>query len=133
MSFLEEPPHVLKVHTPPDESPEPPRCGPAKSVSAPASELPPLSPERSTGERAKARDIIAAIRTVKAIEDEKRPATAEEKRILSRFQGFGGVALSIFPDPRTGKFKPGWEQIGEELKSLLTMTKGWEVCHSDCR
>ena len=67
----------------------------------------------ASGEKAKARDIIAAIRTLKAIEQERRPATPEEKQILSRFSGFGPVALSIFPDPVTGKYKdPGWQAIG---------------------
>jgi N12 class adenine-specific DNA methylase len=30
------------------------------------------------------------------------------------------VALHIFPDPVTREFKPGWQEIGEELKGLLT-------------
>ena len=80
----------------------------------------PVSPIAS-GEKAKARDIIAAIRTLKTIEDEKRPATPQEKQVLSRFAGFGPVALSIFPDPATGRYKdPGWQAIGDELKTLLT-------------
>ena len=75
----------------------------------------------ASGEKSKARDIVAAIRTLKAIEAEGRLATPEEKHILARFSGFGPVALSIFPDPVTGKFKdPGWQTIGEELKTLLT-------------
>jgi N12 class adenine-specific DNA methylase len=40
--------------------------------------------------------------------------------VLSRFPGFGPVALSIFPDPVTLQYKPAWSEIGEELKSLLT-------------
>ncbi len=74
----------------------------------------------ASGEKGKARDIIAAIRTLKALEREQRPATGEEKRTLARFSGFGPAALSIFPDPATGKFKDGWQAIGEELKSLLS-------------
>jgi len=75
----------------------------------------------ASGQKAKARDIIAAIRTVQTIEQEGRPATENEKLILSRFSGFGPVALSIFPDPVTGKYKDaGWQSLGEELKSLLT-------------
>ena len=75
----------------------------------------------SSGEKSKARDIIAAIRTLKRIEVEKRPASQEEKRILARFAGFGPVALSIFPDPVTGIYKDAsWQDVGEELKSLLT-------------
>jgi N12 class adenine-specific DNA methylase len=78
----------------------------------------------ASGEKAKGRDIIAAIRTLKAVEQEKRPANPEEKQILARFSGFGPVALSIFPDPVSGEFKDaGWKAIGGELKSLLTPTE----------
>jgi DNA replication protein DnaC len=51
----------------------------------------------------KAHDILAAIRTLKTVEKEQRPATSEERQTLARFRGFGPVALSIFPDPVTGK------------------------------
>jgi len=75
----------------------------------------------ASGEKAKARDIIAAVRTLKAIEQEHRPATAEEKQALARFSGFGPVALSIFPEPVSGRYKDaGWQALGEELKTLLT-------------
>ncbi len=75
----------------------------------------------ASGEKAKARDILAAIRTVKQIEAEHRQATPDEKRTLGLFAGFGPVALSIFPDPVTGKYKDAsWQAIGEELKSALT-------------
>ncbi|MCK6484520.1 MAG: DEAD/DEAH box helicase family protein [Phycisphaerae bacterium] len=75
----------------------------------------------ASGEKEKARDILAAIRALKRIEDERRPATAEEKHALARFPGFGSVALSIFPDPVTGRYKDaGWQALGEELQSLLS-------------
>jgi len=75
----------------------------------------------SAGETGKARDILAAIRTLKAIEAEHRPATDDEKSVLRRFPGFGPVALSIFPNPATGKYKDaGWETLGRELASLLS-------------
>jgi hypothetical protein len=75
----------------------------------------------ASGENAKARDIIAAIRTLKKIEEEQRPATPQEKETVARFCGFGPVALSIFPDPVTGKYKnAGWQGLGEELATLLT-------------
>ncbi len=75
----------------------------------------------ASGEKSKARDIIAAIRTVKRIEDEQRHATSDEKQVLARFAGFGPVALSIFPDPVTARYKDaGWQAVGEELKTLLT-------------
>ena len=81
---------------------------------------PPNKPIAS-GEKGKARDILAAIRTLKAIEQEKRPATSDEKQALAGFAGFGPVALSIFPNPLTGRYKDaGWQSQGEELRTLLS-------------
>ena len=78
----------------------------------------------SSGEKSKARDIIVAIRTLKHIEEEKRPATPEEKQTLGRFAGFGPVALSIFPDPFTRRYKDAsWQALGEELQTLLSPTE----------
>jgi N12 class adenine-specific DNA methylase/trans-aconitate methyltransferase len=75
----------------------------------------------ASGEKAKARDILAAIRTLQTIEQERRAATAEEKQTLARFAGFGPVALSIFPDPVTGRYKDiAWQALGEELKASLS-------------
>jgi len=75
----------------------------------------------ASGEKSKARDLLAAIRTLKSIEDERRPATDEERRTLARFAGFGAVALSIFPDPVSGRYKDAsWQALGEELQSLLS-------------
>ncbi len=75
----------------------------------------------ASGEKAKARDILAAIRVVKAIDHQRRPATEEERQTLTRFAGFGPVALSIFPDPVNGHYKDAtWQALGQELKELLT-------------
>ncbi len=75
----------------------------------------------ASGEKAKARDIITAIRTLQQIEHDHRPATPEECKLLLRFSGFGPVALSIFPNPVTGRYKDAsWQALGEELRSLLT-------------
>jgi len=72
------------------------------------------------GEKAKARDILGAIRTLRCIEEEGRQATPDEQATLARFAGFGPVALSIFPDPVTVRYKDaGWQALGDELKSLL--------------
>lgn len=76
----------------------------------------------ASGEKAKAHDILAAIRTLKSIEEEGRRATPVERDVLARFAGFGPVALSIFPDPVTGRFKDAnWQSVGDELKSLLSL------------
>jgi N12 class adenine-specific DNA methylase len=75
----------------------------------------------ASGEKTKARDILAAIHALKVIEEERRPATPVEKQALARFAGFGPVALSIFPDPVTGRYKDaGWQALGEELRTLLS-------------
>jgi N12 class adenine-specific DNA methylase len=74
----------------------------------------------ATGEKGKAQDILAAIRTLKKLERLRSLPDDDEARILTRFPGFGPVALSIFPDPVTGKFKDVWKAIGEELRELLT-------------
>ena len=80
------------------------------SMTAATQPLPTVHPERHAppgagGEKTKARDILAAIRTLQRIEQEQRPATPEERQALARFSGFGPVALSLFPDPVTGRYK----------------------------
>ena len=81
---------------------------------------PPPTPPIASGEKAKARAILAAIRTLQAVEQAQRPATLEERQILARFPGFGPVALGMFPDPVTGQYKDaGWQQLGDELQALL--------------
>jgi len=93
------------------------RATPAKPLLAPTAPMLNIA----SGEKAKARDILAAIQTLKAIEQSKRVATKEEKAILSRFPGFGPVALTIFPNPMTGRYKNnGWQATGHLLKSALT-------------
>ena len=79
------------------------------------------APEIASGEKAKARDAIAAIRTLQQIERETRSATEEEQTVLARFPGFGPLALRIFPDPVTGQYKDAsWQALGDTLHSLLT-------------
>src|SRR5262249_23138750 len=86
---------------------------------APAAQ-PPSTPHLASGAKAQARAILAAIRTLQAIEQAQRPATLEERQALARFPGFGPVALDIFPDPVTHQYKDaGWQQLGAELQALL--------------
>ncbi len=74
----------------------------------------------ASGEKAKAKDILASIRMLKRLEREQRPATEAERKTLARFPGFGAVANHLFPTPGTDHYKPGWRELGEELRSLLT-------------
>ncbi|MBI5765464.1 MAG: DEAD/DEAH box helicase family protein [Planctomycetes bacterium] len=104
-------------------APSPSESRPSSDRTTPATDkVEPTTPVQiASGEKEKARDIIAAIRTLQTVESEQRPATPQERQALARFAGFGPVALSIFPDPLTHRYKDaGWEKLGEELKSLLT-------------
>jgi hypothetical protein len=78
-------------------------------------------PLMASGEKTQARHILAAIRALSHIEQEQRPATPDERERLSRFAGFGKVALSLFPNPVTGRYKDeSWQELGEELRALLS-------------
>lgn len=85
------------------------------------------------GAKQKARDNLAAIRLVKTLAQEGRPATTEEQAQLVKYVGWGSSELAngIFEQSgyRTvnGRqtwapsfFKEGWEDLGRELKDLLT-------------
>ncbi len=66
------------------------------------------------GLKAKFNANIAAIQTLKLIEAEKRPATNEEKEILSRYVGWGGLAPAFESDNKK------WEKEHTVLTELLT-------------
>lgn len=56
---------------------------------------------------------MAAIRLLKQLEAENRPATAEEQEVLAKYVGWGGLADCF--DPKHSRY--------EELKSLLSETE----------
>lgn len=64
---------------------------------------------------------VEAVELVKKLEAEDRRPTAEESALLARFTGWGAseIANGIFPDPRTGQFKPEWRELGERLRAAL--------------
>lgn len=112
-----------KETTPADPPrPPPPDGKPSPASASPSSSDPVVAPPAiASGEKGKARDILDAIRTVQRIEGEQRAATPDERQALARFGGFGSVALSLFTDPVTGRYKDAtWERLGEELKTLLS-------------
>lgn len=79
-------------------------------------------PRRSLGkEKLRAHVILDAIRIVDCLDLEQRKATPDERDVLRSFGGYGAVALRMFPDPVTGKYKDhDWQQLGEKLESLLS-------------
>lgn len=84
----------------------------------------------SGGATTKARDNLKAIRILKVLQKEERPATKEEQAALVRYVGWGASELAngIFPqkkwDHNTRQYqetyKDGWGAMGKELRSLLT-------------
>ena len=74
-----------------------------------------MEPEfESATPRIKLADNLAALRLLKYLEEVKLPATAEEQRVLARYNGWGGLSLVFEPNPRD------WKAEAEELKALLT-------------
>jgi N12 class adenine-specific DNA methylase len=114
-------------HRTPVEGPEPGRVDVPPSLPPPPPAecdheiLPHQVEEVASGEVGKAKDVLHAVRTLKRVEAERRLPDGEERRALLRFGGFGALALSIFPDPVSGRYKSAtWEQLGDELEELLT-------------
>ena len=66
------------------------------------------------GAKTKFRANVDAIRTLKTLEAEKRPATAEEKETLSRYVGWGAIPQAF------DKSADKWSAEYKELSELLT-------------
>jgi hypothetical protein len=74
----------------------------------------PDSRDRWEGDKTRYADNVAAIRTLKLIESEDREATSEEKDILSRYVGWGGLANAF------NGADSSWIKEYRELSELLT-------------
>ena len=66
------------------------------------------------GAKAKFRANVEAIKTLKTLEAEKRPATAEEKETLSKYVGWGALSKAF------DKSDDKWSAEYQELAELLT-------------
>lgn len=66
------------------------------------------------GAKTKFKNNISAIETLKTLESEKRPATAEEKETLSRYVGWGAIPQAF------DKSADKWSAEYKELSELLT-------------
>ncbi len=71
----------------------------------------------STGAKTRFRQNVEAIKLMHEIRAAGRLATDEEKRILSKYVGWGGLAYAFDPD------KPEWAKEYNELKELLDDTE----------
>ena len=125
----EEPEATRDPRPPPEEVPPAaiPSPPPTRRIESPEAAAAVLA---TGGEKAKARDILAAIRTLKRIEREQRPATTDERDILARFGGFGAVALSLFPDPVTGPTRSHLAGPGREAPNAPD-ARGVCECQAD--
>lgn len=70
------------------------------------------------GPKAKYKDNVAAIRLLKELEAEDRPATEDEKKVLARYVGWGGLSQAY--NPSHGGPRGQWQQEYQELRELLT-------------
>ncbi len=66
------------------------------------------------GLKEKARDNIAAIRTLRLVEDESRQPTENEKSVLARYSGWGALSNVFHPYPRSD-----WAEIAREVRAHL--------------
>ena len=77
-----------------------------------------IRPEDALGRgslKQKCRDNFAAIELVHRLDAERREATEDEKRVLVRYVGWGGIP-QVFADPAPSE----WNQEAKHLKELLT-------------
>ena len=74
--------------------------------------------EEGRGPKLKAADNLSAIRLAKTLTAEQRPATREEQAVLSKYVGWGGLSGAF--ENNQGNFGTGFEDIGRDLKKLLT-------------
>ncbi|SDT90468.1 Adenine-specific DNA methylase, N12 class [Verrucomicrobium sp. GAS474] len=65
------------------------------------------------GPKQRFKQNVAAIETLRRIEVENRPATPEEKAVLVKYVGWGGLPQVFSPVPE-------WRKENEQLSSLLT-------------
>ena len=73
------------------------------------------------GWKARAKDNLAAIRLMTAIEAEARHARPDEQEQLAKFTGFGATDLADKLFRRAGEgFAPAWEDLGLELEELVS-------------
>jgi N12 class adenine-specific DNA methylase len=70
------------------------------------------------GPKTKATDNLAAISLAKRLLAEDRPATREEQAVLAKYVGWGGLSGAF--ENNHGRFGAGLEDVGRELKTLLS-------------
>lgn len=93
------------------------RGGNSRNYRIAAGELKRTGSWRNTAEQ-----NVKIVETVKQILAENRPATADERTLLTKFTGWGAseIANGIFPN-QYGRYKDAaWQSLGERLQAALT-------------
>lgn len=70
--------------------------------------------EIQSGDKTRYKNNVAAIKLLKELESQRRPATYEEQIILASYVGWGGIANAFNED------NPNWSKEYNELKELLS-------------
>ena len=110
----------------PDSTPAPAQAIPATNQAADFT----ITDDDAIGEggaKTKYRQNVEAIRTLRQIQSEDRPATKDEQKILAKWVGWGGLAQAF--GRSDGSTAKGWEREAAELKELLTPEE-WETAQN---
>ncbi|MBB76647.1 MAG: hypothetical protein CMJ75_19240 [Planctomycetaceae bacterium] len=70
------------------------------------------------GAKTKYRNNVAAIRLLRQLQTEQRPATRDEQDVLAKYVGWGGIPQAF--ERTGGAVSDGWAKEVAELKELLT-------------
>ncbi|WP_159953039.1 PLxRFG domain-containing protein [Rhizobium sp. 18065] len=95
-----------------------------RSAAVPAQQMPidfTISADDAIGQggaKAKFNGNVAAIKILRQLEAENRPATRDEQTALAKWVGWGGLRDAFFRE--RGEVAKGWEKQAAELKALLT-------------
>ena len=80
----------------------------------------PRRPALARGEKAKARDILAAIRTLQQVEQRRPPADGSGRFLMLASAASGRWPCRSFPIRSPAVTRTRWQALGDELDSLLT-------------
>ena len=72
-------------------------------------------------DRDRARQLLAAIRTLQTVEQAQRLPTPDECVVLMQYGGLGPIGLCLFPGTGDRVWRnASWQALGEEFRALLT-------------
>lgn len=70
------------------------------------------------GQKAKFRNNLAAIKLLRSLDAERRPANRDEQAVLAKWVGWGGLRAAFRRED--GSVAKGWEKEAAELRDILT-------------